>query len=154
ARPVGPDTRELANLLELVAHVEHEIARLIVTAEETADHEDRLEDLIDGPLVAAQHGGSGPDQLRAHVRLHIRERQHQSGLQLENAVERETGDAATFRLGARLRRPVSGARDANDTITGADRIADLDVLGAQADDAAGKVSGGLAIHRAVRPRSL
>ena len=118
-------------------------------AEDAAQHQNRLEDLVERALVAAEHRDAGLDQLRADLRLEVREGQHQIGLEVEDAIGAKRGEAADLQLSSSLGRAMRGAGNADHALAGTEGIADLDVLGRQADDAPGKVGRRLAIHAAL-----
>ena len=72
------------------------------------------------------------------VGLEVGEGQDQVGLEGEDPVGPEGREAADPGLVARLGRPLRGAGHADHAVPRPERVADLHVLGAQADDALGE----------------
>src|SRR3989338_9115408 len=146
ARMVGPHARELADLLELVADVLHQAARFPGTPQRAAHHQDGGEDIVHGALIGAEDGEPGADQLGRDVRLKVGEGQHQVGLELDDLVPAEAREAPALRPVPRLGRALRRPRHPDHAIPCPERVADLHVLGGEADDAGGEVGGGLAVH--------
>src|SRR5258705_21986 len=111
-----------------------------------AHDQDGPEDVVHRALIGAQHGETGAQKLGGDVGLEIRERQHQLGLELDDAVDPKRRESAHPRLVARLGRARRGAGHAHHPVARAQGIADLYVLGREADDAPRELCGGLAVH--------
>ena len=82
------------------------------------------------------HGDAAPHELRAEIRLQIREREHEIRLQRFDLVELRVDERRHLRLLARFRRAHGVARDADDAIALAEQVERFGRLFRQADDAA------------------
>ena len=71
ARAVRPHRRVLADLSDFVSQIGDELARLALASQRAADQDDRIEDVVEGALVRAEHAHPGADQVADNVALKI-----------------------------------------------------------------------------------
>src|SRR6266852_1311582 len=146
AWPIGPHARELPHLRDLVADVQDQRARAALQTQESAHRQDGVQDLGHRALIGAEDGHARPNQFRADLGLEVRERQHEIGLESQDPVGAKGGEAADLGLVPSLGGAVGRAGHADHPRPRSERVAGLDVVGAQADDALGELGAGLAVH--------
>ena len=146
ARAVGPHRRVLADLVHFVTHVLDQGTRPGLAAERAADEEHGAQHVVDGARVRAEHRDPTADQVADHILLEIREREHQIGLERQDLVEPERGEAPDRYLLTHGLRPARRARDADHPVAGAHEVGDLRGVGGETDDPLRELGRRLAVH--------
>ena len=115
---------------------------------QAGDQAHRVENLRHAALVGDEHVQPGPDELVGQRGLHVREADHQVGLQRHDAVDLAVQEGADpGLLVARPARPHGVAADAHDAVIFTQQVEPLGGLLGQADDALG--AG--AVHSCIVP---
>ena len=100
-----PSRRRLADRLESRREFLHQLLGAILPADEAADDQDHLQDLVDRSLVEREDGMAAPDELGGDIRLQVRESQDQVRTERLDLLEVRVDERRDARLLARLRRP-------------------------------------------------
>ena len=111
-----------------------------LTAHETAEHPNHLQNLADGALIERDDGEAAAYELRREIGLQIGEREHQVRPQRFDLVEPGVDERGDLGLRSRLRRTDRVARHADDAMALAEQVQRFGRLFGQADDAIG-ISG-------------
>src|SRR5882724_3308080 len=146
ARAVGPRRRILPHLTEIVLHVADQLARPSLAAEGPADQQHRMQDVVERALIRAQDRHACADQVAHDVALEVGEGQDQIGLEGEDLLEPERGEAADPSLLQRRLGPAGRARDPDDAVPGAQQEGDLGGFRGETDDAPRKVCATRPVH--------
>jgi hypothetical protein len=77
---------------------------LTLSSHERGNDADHVQDLRDAALVEIQYGDAAQNELPRNLRLHVRERQHQVRLQIQNGFEIGALECGDARLAAGFRR--------------------------------------------------
>src|SRR2546427_71598 len=122
-----------------------------LAAEGAADHENGGQHLVESALVGAEHGDAGADELGDDIALQIREAEHEVGLEGQDPIRAERGEAPHARPLARRLRTPRGARHPDHAVPRPHHERDLRRLGGETDDALRELDRALAVHRPLSP---